>query len=101
MLQANPDYYRKGMPYVDEVVSTYASDPNSITLQMKSGQIDMADEILPVTAGTLGDDEVHAAPEHLTPVLLMNTQDPALSDASKCGGRSATRSTTRRSPRAH
>lgn len=80
VLKANPDYYRSGQPYVDEVVSTYASDPNSVTLQMKSGQIDMADEILPVTAATLGEDNVYAAPQHLTPVLLMNTKDSGLAD---------------------
>jgi peptide/nickel transport system substrate-binding protein len=79
VLKKNPDYYEKGRPYVDEVVSTFASDPNSITLQMQSEQIDLADEILPVTAKTLGDD-VYAGPEHLTPVLLMNTKDPALAD---------------------
>ena len=80
VLKKNPNYYAEGRPYVDEVVSTFASDPNSITLQMKSGQIDLADEILPVTARTLGEDQVVAGPEHLTPVLLMNTRDPALAD---------------------
>ncbi|WP_433830096.1 ABC transporter substrate-binding protein [Actinoplanes sp. CA-015351] len=81
VLTKNPDYYRDGGPYLDKIVSTYASDPNSITLQMRSGQLDMADEIMPVTAATLPKDQVKAQPQHLTPVLLMNTKDPALADA--------------------
>jgi peptide/nickel transport system substrate-binding protein len=63
------------------VVSTFASDPNSIALQLQSAQADMADEIGPVAASTLPKDDVKAQSEHLTPVLLMNTKDKALSDA--------------------
>lgn len=80
VLRRNPHYYRPGLPYVDEVDSQFASDPNSVTLQILSGQADMADEILPVTAATLPENEVYAGPEHLTPVLLMNTKDSALAD---------------------
>ncbi|MFT4083292.1 MAG: ABC transporter substrate-binding protein [Nocardioides sp.] len=80
ILKRNPHYYRKGLPYVDEIDSDFASDPNSVTLQIQSGEADMADEILPVTAATLPKNEVYAGPEHLTPVLLMNTKDGALAD---------------------
>lgn len=79
VLEKNESYYQEGRPYVDEVVSTFASDPNSVTLQIQSGEADLADEILPVTADTLGD-SVYAGPEHLTPVLLMNTREAALAD---------------------
>ncbi len=81
VLEKNPDYYREGRPYVDEVVSTFASDPNSVTLQLQSGEADMADEILPVTAATLPEDSVYVGPEHLTPVLVMNTREDDLADA--------------------
>lgn len=80
VLKRNPYYYRKGLPYVDEIDSTFASDPNSVTLQIESGEADMADEILPVTAATLPKNEVYAGPEHLTPVLLMNTKDSTLAN---------------------
>lgn len=79
VLEKNPDYYQEDRPYVDEVVSTFASDPNSVTLRLQSGEADMADEILPVTAATLGE-SVYAGPEHLTPVLLMNNREAGLAD---------------------
>lgn len=78
VLKRNPHYYRPGLPYVDEVDSNFVSDPNSVTLQIQSGEADMADEILPVTASTLPKNELYTGPEHLTPVLLMNTKDGAL-----------------------
>lgn len=80
VLEKNPDYYQDGRPYIDEIVSTFASDPNSVTLQLQSGQADLADEILPVTADTLPEGFAYAGPEHLTPVLVMNTEDSALAD---------------------
>ncbi|KHL18550.1 peptide/nickel transport system substrate-binding protein [Mumia flava] len=80
VLERSDHYYREDRPYVDEIVSTFASDPNSIVLRLQSGEIDTADEILPVTADSLPEQNVQAESEHLTPLLLMNTQDPALSD---------------------
>jgi peptide/nickel transport system substrate-binding protein len=81
VLEKNGDYYQEGRPYVDEIVSTFVSDPNSVTLQLQSGEADMADEILPVTAATLPEGFAHQGPEHLTPVLVMNTKKPVLADA--------------------
>jgi len=81
VLEKNDDYYLDDRPYVDEVVSTFASDPNSVTLQLQSGEADMADEILPVTAATLPEGFAYQGPEHLTPVLVMNTKRSALADA--------------------
>lgn len=80
VLEKNDDYYQADRPFVDEIVSTFASDPNSVTLQLQSGEADMADEILPVTAATLPEGFAHQGPEHLTPVLVMNTKKPALAD---------------------
>ncbi|MGH3360141.1 MAG: ABC transporter substrate-binding protein, partial [Nocardioidaceae bacterium] len=79
-LEKSPHYYRPGRPHVDEIVSSFAADPNSVSLQIRAGQIDLADEVLPVAAISLADDQVKAEPVHLTPVLLMNTKDDALSD---------------------
>jgi peptide/nickel transport system substrate-binding protein len=80
VLTRNAHYYRADRPYVDKVVSSYAADPNSITMQLASGQVDIADELFPVTAQTVPKDEVVPAPAHSTNVLLMNTKTPALSD---------------------
>lgn len=80
VLEKNEHYYQEGRPYLDEVVSTFASDPNSVTLQLQSGEADMADEILPVTAATLPEDSLYVGPEHLTPVLVMNTREDQLAD---------------------
>jgi len=80
VLAKNPDYYQPGRPYVDKVVSSFASDPNSVTLQLRSGQADMADDVLPVTASTLPKGVAHAGPEHSAQVLVMNTKVPGLAD---------------------
>ncbi|MCD0449716.1 ABC transporter substrate-binding protein [Actinocorallia sp. API 0066] len=80
VLKKNPRYWRDGLPHLDQVVSTFAADPNTIGLRLRSGQADMADEIWAVTASTLPKEYVKSQPEHLTPVLLMNTEDPALAD---------------------
>jgi len=80
VLSRNPHYYREGRPYLDQVVSTYAADTNSISLQLQSGQADLADEIMPITAQTLPKEGVIKADPHLTETLLMNTTTPGLSD---------------------
>lgn len=80
VLEKNPDYYQEDRPYLDEVVSRFASDPNSVTLQLQSGEADMADEILPVTASTLPEGFAYQGPEHLTPVLVMNNEVAGLDD---------------------
>ncbi|QIG39495.1 ABC transporter substrate-binding protein [Microbacterium sp. 4R-513] len=80
VLAKNPHYYKEGQPYLDKVVSSYAADSNSLSLQLKSKQIDVADEISPVLARGLDQSLVLPVAEHNTPLLLMNTADPALSD---------------------
>lgn len=80
VLTKNPEYYKEGQPYVDEVVSSYAADANSLSLQLKSGQVDIAEEISPVLARGLDQSLLAPVAEHNTPLLLLNTQDPALSD---------------------
>ncbi|MFG1689726.1 ABC transporter substrate-binding protein [Nonomuraea sp. NPDC049269] len=80
VLARNKHYYRAKRPYLDKVVSQYAADPNSVGPQLLSGQADMAEELLPVTASTLPKDQVDSAEPHLTKVLLINTKIPGLSD---------------------
>ena len=80
VLEKSPEYHVDGRPYLDKVVSSYASDPNSVALQLRSGELDVAEELMPVTASSLPDELVAAQPEHITPVLLMNTAEPGLSE---------------------
>ncbi|MQY08331.1 ABC transporter substrate-binding protein [Actinomadura macrotermitis] len=80
VLTRNTHYYRAGLPYTDQVVSTYAGDQNSIGLQLASGQADLANEIFPVLAATLPKKQINSTLNHMTSVLLMNTKDPALAD---------------------
>lgn len=80
VLEANPGYYREGYPLVAEVVSTYAADANSASLQLQSGEADIVDRLDAVTAASLPAELVDPQGEHTTPVLLMNTSDPALAD---------------------
>lgn len=80
VLERNAHYYEAKRPYVDEVVSTYAADANSVGLQLRSGQADIAEELLPVTAATLPEESVKTTEPHITPILLMNSARPALGD---------------------
>ena len=45
MLERNPNYWREGEPYLDSVVFEYIPDSNTRTLQLRSGQADVADGI--------------------------------------------------------
>lgn len=80
VLKPNTHYRRAGLPYLDEVVSNYAADPNSVTLQLQSGQLDLADEIPPVIASSLPKNLVVKAPEHITDDMIFNTKRQALAD---------------------
>ncbi|AZI58206.1 ABC transporter substrate-binding protein [Nakamurella antarctica] len=80
VLTKNPKYYKAGQPYLDKVVSSYSADSNSLSLQLKAAQIDVADELSPVIALGLDQSLILPVAEHNTAVLLMNTKDPALSD---------------------
>lgn len=80
VLSKNPHYYKQGQPYLDKVVSGYSADSNSLSLQVKSKQIDVADEVSPVVARGLDQSLVLPVEEHNTPLLLMNNKFPGLSD---------------------
>jgi len=45
VLKANPNYWRPGEPYLDEVVFQFVPDANTRTLQLRSGDVDVADAI--------------------------------------------------------
>ena len=45
VLERNPHYWREGEPYLDSVVFEFVPDSNTRTLQLRSGQVDVADGI--------------------------------------------------------
>ena len=45
VLEANPHYWREGQPYLDEVDFEFVPDANTRTLQLRSGEVDVADGI--------------------------------------------------------
>jgi peptide/nickel transport system substrate-binding protein len=45
VLKRNPYYWRKGQPYLDEVQFKFVPDANTRTLELRSGQVDVADGI--------------------------------------------------------
>jgi len=45
VLERNPHYWREGEPYLDSVVFKYVPDANTRTLQLRSGEADVADSI--------------------------------------------------------
>jgi peptide/nickel transport system substrate-binding protein len=45
VLERNPYYWRTGQPYLDKVVFKFVPDANTRTLELRSGQVDVADGI--------------------------------------------------------
>jgi peptide/nickel transport system substrate-binding protein len=45
VLERNPHYWRKGLPYLDRVVMRYVPDGNTRILDIQSGSVDVADDI--------------------------------------------------------
>ncbi len=50
-LERNPDYWRKGEPYLDRIIAKFIPDPTSRVLGLQAGEIDYIDEYyLPLSA---------------------------------------------------
>ena len=45
VLERNPHYWRKGLPYLDRVTMRYVPDGNTRVLDIRSGSVDLADDI--------------------------------------------------------
>lgn len=43
-LEKNPDYWQKGLPYLDKVVYKVLNDPNVAFMNLKSGQVDITNK---------------------------------------------------------
>ena len=78
-LVKNPYYYRPGLPYVDEILSTLP-DSNQRALQFQSGEVDIVSEIIPVEAKRYPKGKLIEAVEHYTDSLLFNANYAPLKD---------------------
>jgi peptide/nickel transport system substrate-binding protein len=45
VLERNPNYWRKGRPYLDRVTMRYVPDGNTRVLDIKSGSVDIVDDV--------------------------------------------------------
>lgn len=80
VLTRNPHYYKAGYPKSDRIVNSYTPDSNSVALQLKSGQIDIVNQLDSVTAKLLDPSFIAPVPAHQTPTLVLNTQHGLLKD---------------------
>ena len=54
-LKRNDNYWQQGKPYLDKVVFKVVGDDNARTLQLQSGEVDVADALAPDQVGGLKD----------------------------------------------
>jgi oligopeptide transport system substrate-binding protein len=46
-LERNPDYFRKGVPYLDRVTFEFGQDPTVAVLRLKNGEVDIVGDGIP------------------------------------------------------
>lgn len=78
-LVKNPYYYRPGLPYVDEILSTLP-DANQRALQFQAGEVDIVSELGPIEARRYPKSKLIESEVHYTDVLLFNIQYAPLQD---------------------
>ncbi len=79
-LVRNPHYYRPGRPYLDAVANNFVSDPTQRSLQFRSGQVDVVEDVDPDLARLYSKTALLVAPPHFTNFLTFNTTRPPFSD---------------------
>ena len=86
VMKRNPDYYVKGVPYLDEVDIKIGAEPLTALLQLQKGQIDIAGDGIPpasflqVMADPAQKKLVVSAPQLETSYLTMNVNMKPLDD---------------------
>lgn len=79
-LVRNPHYYRPGRPYLDAVANNFVSDPTQRSLQFRSGQADVVEDVDPDLSRLYSKADLLVAPPHFTDFLTFNTTRPPFSD---------------------
>ena len=83
VLQRNPHYWRKGEPYLDEVVFEFVPDANTRVLKVRSGEAEVADAIPYNQVASLegsGEATVEVAPALSWTSIFLNLKKPPLED---------------------
>jgi peptide/nickel transport system substrate-binding protein len=84
VLERNPEYWRKGQPYLDGVTFKFVADANTRTLQLRSGEVDVADAIpynqVESLKGTSGIN-IEVADSLKWDSIFFNTKKPPLDEA--------------------
>jgi peptide/nickel transport system substrate-binding protein len=84
----NPNYWRKGLPYVDQVTYHPITDPQQRANSLQAGNINIMHTTLPEsilqfrddTSYSYVDDSQHIVGEPDMNFIMINTQDPTMSD---------------------
>ncbi|MDE7253252.1 MAG: ABC transporter substrate-binding protein [Acetatifactor sp.] len=77
----NPDYWQKGLPYLDEVNFKIVNSPDTALLDLQGGSIDIYPYMTDSQATELeGSFQVLAAPSNVVQALFLNNADETLSD---------------------
>lgn len=77
VLKANPNFYEKGLPYLNEVVMKYFDDESSIVSAIRSGAVDMTWLTDPKVAASVG---VRPAADGNTWPVWFKLNQPPLND---------------------
>jgi peptide/nickel transport system substrate-binding protein len=83
VLQPNPHYWRKGQPYLAEVVFEFVPDANTRVLKVRSGEADVADAIPYNQVASLessGEVSVEVAKALSWTSIFLNLKKPPLGD---------------------
>jgi ABC-type transport system substrate-binding protein len=83
VLEKNPDYFKKGLPYLDRVEIKVIKDPMAAMTAIRTGQIDILERIspqhVPIMEKARGV-KVMTAPERMPLVCFMNMRKPPFND---------------------
>ena len=83
VLVRNPHYWREGQPYLDEVDFEFVPDANTRTLELRSGEVDVADGIPYNQVDSLDASDgvtVEVADSLKWDAIFLNTKEPPLDE---------------------
>lgn len=78
VLRANKHFYKKGYPKTERIINTYVADPNSLSLRLRSNQVDIVNQLDSVTGSSLDQRMIVNVPDHVTPLLSFNVKNSFL-----------------------
>jgi len=83
VLEKNPNYFKKGLPYVDRVEIKVIKDPLAAMTALRTGQIDILERVnpqhVPIMEKAKGV-QLMTAPDRMPLVCIMNMRNPPFDD---------------------